>query len=69
MEDKLCVQFMARILQFRTDHKDFEMAERLTVDEFKNKIKFDYSPEGAYYFIDESIAINFGSNRWDLYDY
>ena len=69
MKDKLCVQFMARILQFRNDHKDIKTAIRLTHEEFKHKINFDNSLKDAYYFIDESIAINHGGNRWEVYDY
>ena len=69
MEDKLCVQFMARILQFRNDHKDFTLAEKLTKEEFYHKIHFGLSAKDAYYFIDESIAINYGNNRWEVYDY
>ena len=68
MEDKLCVQFMARILQLRNDHKNIKTAIRLTREEFKHKI-FANSLKDAYYFIDESIAINYGGNRWEVYDY
>ena len=69
MADKLCTQFMERILQFRKDHKSFALAEKLAKEEFIHKIIFANSLKDAYYFIDESIAINFGNNRWQVYDY
>ena len=68
-EAKLCVQFMARVLQFRKDHKDFFDSVQLTEEEYWHKINHDASNNEAYMFTDNSVLIHYGNNRWEAYDY
>ena len=67
--DKLCVQFMARLLQFKHDHKADYDAIKLTEQEFHFKINHDASNNHSYMFIDNSVLIHYGNNKWEAYDY
>ena len=67
--DKLCVQFMARLLQFKKDHKDDTNSLTLTEQEFWQKINHSASGNETYMFIDDSVLINYGNNKWECYNY
>ena len=69
-EDALCVQFMARMLQFKKDHKDDCTALILTEEEFVFKMMNDVCPiNGVYNFIDGSSVVCYGNNEWVCSNY
>jgi len=68
-EEKLCVQFMARVLQLKQDHKEDSVAIQLTWEEYWFKINHDASSNESFMFTDDSVLIHYGNNRWEAYDY
>ena len=67
--DSLAVEFWVRICHRIKDHKPDEIAIKLTEQEFWNKINHDASSNESYMFIDNSVLIHYGNNKWEAYDY
>ncbi len=69
-EDKLCVQFMARILQLKLDYKPDDIAIEIALRDFDNKMVFEQHPKkNRYLFIDGSTVEYFERNNvWECND-